>query len=921
MYNQIILLLNIKPGETGLVKKLFLVQFFLGVATSFLFTSSLTLFLSTYEINLLPEVYILAAGLLLVFNYLYARLEERLAPADLLKVIIIFSAASLFIYWFLIELFPNSWLPLMLAVWNMVVYMVVGYGFWGMAAVLFNVRESKRLFSLVGAGDIPAKMLGYFSVSVLVPVIGVMNLIWVSVGAFIITYYLLAKFSRNGTFKVNDPEPGAHHSKTNHQAATDHGSGKTFIETYFYNRLIFYISLWSLLSYCIFSFIDFTFLSEIKLKYQGEHELAAFIGIFFALGRFLAIIIKMVFSSRMIARLGLGNALLVTPVLLLLINGYIFISETTLTTHLYTFGGMVLLSEILRSTLQEPVFFILFQPLNHHLRLKGHLIAKGYTLPFALLGVGLFLTLYLQQAAGISIYYVVRLLTGLLFLWAISVTLIRKEYRRTLVSALKKGYFTGSELFLNDAKVVSALLKKTKSAKPLEVIHALNLLERSGYQDLNGILLAQLETSAPEVKEYVLTRIVHNNIAGALPQIKEQLKTAASIPERVSLIKALFFLDDQPVAGQLAAIQALDRSSQRAALVGMLNRKEAVVTDLVMQELIKLAESEKLDDKLLVCEIVAEARIGNYSRVLPVLLHDSNPKVFNSAIEAAGKVKDYTLFGDVARLAAQNKAYSALAIALLEYGDEVFADKYLQGLQLDPSLKVLFVKTAGKIKGDNSTRFLSKLLTEDDTQVENLLIESIWAKKTNLSAEGIILLEDWLEKKITRCHLKAKYFKQLAYNKKVKLLQAALGSELKQDLETLLKAMALLFDRPQLDRIIQLYRLGDAAKIANAIEMLELILPKKYFQDINYLIELLQDTNKEQTVLVPVKHLITAEEIVQEILLHNKAGCNQWTKAIALYVIPKLQPNSFPAAIFKPIPGPEDVLFRETQDYVLSVLN
>ena len=715
MYNQIILLLNIKPGETGLVKKLFLVQFFLGVATAFLFLSSLLLFLSTYDIHLLPRVYLLAAGLLLLFNYLYTRLEERFSPSELLKVVVIFSAASLLLFWLAIEFSVSTWLPLFLAVWNMVVYMIVGYAFWGMAAVLFNVRESKRLFSLVGAGDIPAKILGYFSVSLLVPFIGVMNLIWVSIGAFLVAYFLLDKFSQTGTFKVSTHDHTASHQKNHHHP--DHKHGKSFIENFFYNRLIFFISLWSLLSYTIFSFIDYTFLTEIKFKYQGEHELAVFIGIFFALGRVSALVIKMVFSSRVIARLGLANALLVTPVLLLLINGYIFISETTLTTHLYTFGGMVLLAEILRSTLQEPVFFILFQPLNHHLRLKGHLIAKGYTLPFALLGVGLFLTFYQQQAGVITIYFVVRLLTVLLFLWAVSVTLIRKEYRRTLVNALKKGYFTGTDLFLNDAKVVSALLKKTQSAKPLEAIHALSLLERAGYLDLEELLLAKLEDPSPEVKDYVLSRIVNKNIARALPQIKEQLKTAGSTQERVSLIKALYFLDNEPVADQLSAIQALDRSSKRAALVGLLNRKEAATTDLVMQELIFLAGSNQLEDKILACEIITETRDGNFNQVLPVLLQDNNPKVFNSAIEAAGKVKDFTLLPEVIRLATQHKAYSALTIALLEYGDEIFAEKYLQHQHLDPNLEVLFVKVAGKIKGDHSTRFLTKLLTADKYQL------------------------------------------------------------------------------------------------------------------------------------------------------------------------------------------------------------
>src|SRR4051794_6012605 len=71
MYYRILQLLNIKPSESALVRELFTIQFFLGIATAFLFTSSLTMFISHYEINVLPVSFILSAILLFVFNRIY----------------------------------------------------------------------------------------------------------------------------------------------------------------------------------------------------------------------------------------------------------------------------------------------------------------------------------------------------------------------------------------------------------------------------------------------------------------------------------------------------------------------------------------------------------------------------------------------------------------------------------------------------------------------------------------------------------------------------------------------------------------------------------------------------------------------------------------------------------------------------------
>src|SRR5215210_3577434 len=572
MYYKLLQLLNIKPHESAVVRKLFTIQFFLGVATAFLFTSSLTMFLSAYKIKMLPVAYILSACLLLVFNRIYSYLDEKFSSPKLLGIVILFSGFSILFFWLLLTVLPIQQLPLIIAAWYMLLYMLVGYAFWGMASMLFNVRESKRLFSIVGAGDIPAKMLGYFSVTALVPFIGVNNLLWVSMLSFFVAWFLLKKFQNEGLLAEEDPNSLLHANEHNHDNIK---KSLGFLSKLTNNRLVLFIALLSLLSYIVFAFIDFTFLSDIKLKYHQGDEIATFIAVFFAAGRLLAIGIKILFSSRMISRIGLTNSLLVTPVLLLIIACFIIVSGDRFFSHLYVFGFMVLLTEILRSTLQEPVFFILFQPLKPHDRLRGHLVAKGYTMPFALLAVGTFLVFYLQNNQELPILSVAELLTGFLLVWILTIFIIKKEYLQTLIASLKKGYFTGAELFLDDSNVINILLKKTESKKPLEVIHSLNLLERSGYNDIYKLLFRSLQSPASEIKEYVLSRIIANNMTSALPLIKQQLSQTTDEFVRLKLIKTLFYLNrEAEINEQIAAMNLLKKDHQKAAIEGLLNRKE-----------------------------------------------------------------------------------------------------------------------------------------------------------------------------------------------------------------------------------------------------------------------------------------------------------------------------------------------------------
>lgn len=914
MYHRILLLLNIKPHESALVRKLFTVQFFLGIATAFLFTSTLTMFLKAYPINMLPAVYIVSAILLFGFNRIYAHLDERLNSPRLLEIVILFSTFSILVFWVLLTFFHFHLLPLVIAAWYMIIYMLVGYAFWGMASIMFNVRESKRLFSIVGAGDIPAKMLGYFSVAALIPYVAINNLLWVSITSFIIAFALMKRYQNQGFIVAIDPnEPHGHSHKEDHGSAT-----RNMLKRFFKNRLVLYISLLSLVAYIVFAFIDFTFLTDIKEKFKKGDQMATFIAIFFAAGRILAIAIKLLFSSRMIARIGLTNALLVTPVLLLCIASFLTLSGISFTSYLYVFGFMVLLTEVLRSTLQEPVFFILFQPLKPHDRLRGHLVAKGYTMPFALVGVGSFLYFYMQNNREIPILFVAEILIAFLSLWIIAVFLIKKQYLRTLIITLEKGYFTGAELFLNDSAVIKLLISKTESDNSIEVIHSLNLLERSGYNDIYTILLKHLHSPKNEIKEYVLSRIMENKMTSALPLIKQQLQSADNENLHPALIKAFYFLEKRLENNELINIQALKPADKKPAIIGLLYRREEETEKRVMEELTIMA-SNNVNDKLVVLEIIMETPNTSFTPILKTLLLDKNPQVYKKAIEAAGKTKDYNLFNEIVEVAAKHHAFPALQRSILHYGDEIFSTDFLQAEKLPTPIVIYIIKIAGKIKGENSTAFLFNLLVLNQKRYADNIIEALWLKKAKISIETAKLVDAWIQQKMEQSRLKVLYFNGLVNNSKLQLLQQAMGDEIQHDAQVLLKAFAIVYDRQKVDRIIELIGLDNKTKIYNAIEVLELILPGKYFSQLNILVELMNDIRQNQ-VLIPKTTDINSYIIIEEVLKDNKANFNEWTRSVACYMLPKFKKAELSLNILSSKVCKEDVMFNETKNYVLSML-
>jgi hypothetical protein len=73
----------------------------------------------------------------------------------LARYLTVFMSVSFLVFRLGVFVFPPSFLYWMLA-WFNVLYLLNNLEFWGIASLLFDVRQSKRLFGLISAGDIPA---------------------------------------------------------------------------------------------------------------------------------------------------------------------------------------------------------------------------------------------------------------------------------------------------------------------------------------------------------------------------------------------------------------------------------------------------------------------------------------------------------------------------------------------------------------------------------------------------------------------------------------------------------------------------------------------------------------------------------------------------------------------------------------------
>ena len=289
--------LNVYPNEEKVVKQLYLFQFFQGAGIAFFFTSSFAQFLEKFPITELPWVMISSAFLLWLAGWLYTTLEHKFGLKKFNFMVIVLMAFSILLLWIVNTQIEQDWFLYLMLAWFNVLYLINNLQFWGIAALLFDLRQSKRLFAVISGGDIPAKFIGYSLALVFVPYTGTQNLLLIGTGCMLASLPFFKRVFASGQLETNVHADGKHVTKHPQYF-------KTLIKNLADNSYIRRIAFISLLTSTCVILINYGFYGEVKKAHKDDVDLASFIAFFYASLRIVAFITKMVFSSRLTASVG-----------------------------------------------------------------------------------------------------------------------------------------------------------------------------------------------------------------------------------------------------------------------------------------------------------------------------------------------------------------------------------------------------------------------------------------------------------------------------------------------------------------------------------------------------------------------------------------------------------------------------------------
>lgn len=912
MRQRILNMLNIKVSESNQVLDLLSVQFFIGLATAFLNTISFTLFIYNFPASELPLVYLTVAGVLIVLNFFYEKLEHSLSPFQLLKLIILLGAGLLFLLWGGLQFGNNQPFIFALMVANTVIYMITGYAFWGLVSLLFNVRESRRVFSIVGAGDIPAKLVGYVVAPLLIPLVGIKNVIWLAILSFGLSLLIFRRLLKKSSWDaIRKKFSHGHQQNHDHQK---HPAAQNIITFFFENRLIFAISLLSVLSYNVFILVDYTFIAQVKMKFSNITELAAWLAAFFAIGRVLALVFKLIFTSRVIEKLGLISSLFVTPVTLAVSCLAFFFFADHPNYMIFIFGIMALLTEILRSTMQEPVFFVLFQPLKEQLRLKGHLIAKGYTMPPSLIVVGASLLLFYHFDINLSILLTIKIIIINLIIWAAVIFLIQKTYLHTLHHSIKRGLFNTDERYINDLKTTNILLEKVRQGSGTDVIYALDLLKKASYEGLPALLLEQLRSNkSREVKQFALEQMEQAGIADTA--LLRNLLSMETDPGLKPRIITLLCLHDADFLRDIASrLPEQDAPVRKALIIHLLNQHEFQYLLQAGNEIDRLIHASDPEERKLSLEIITEIRHVQFSHIIANLMQDADPAVKRMAVQAACKLRISNLLPQILQLGEGPVNKPLVIKALAQYGDKLFEDiRSLPESAVKAFLPDL-IRIAPGIKGDHCRAFL---LEQNNRLNEHThkIIHALWSHNyVPAGSHEKNQLHDLLMAFLKLgCSKIGDYAQTEVYPQLGSMVKSSLLNEIRTDLVAALRICSLLYGKRSVNRILELIQVDKHDKIFNAIEMIELELPKKISKEIISMVEFILDPEESRKA-----GFRQEQALLEKVYTGDSFTYNPWTKSALLYAAWKNRHTELATVAARPLPSGEHFIVAETRHFVLT---
>jgi AAA family ATP:ADP antiporter len=836
-------LLGIQPGEGAPVAWLIVHSLFNGIFSAFFLTAANALFLARFPITMLPLAYIGAAVVGYVSVMLFSRLERRVSIGVLLmaNLGVLLTLASAF--WIVRRSTNSDWVVFWMFVAVGPMFNLISLGYWGLAGRLFDLRQAKRLFGLIGAGEELSTIVALFSTPILIRLIGDPgNLVLLAAaglaGSFATVAFINWRFQRSLATPAEAP---------GRQVKAAVGLGDLLRVRYF----LLMASCVVLLNLALYT-VDFSFLAQVRIQFQGPGQIAQFFGIFFGALKIVELLTKVGVSGPLLSYFGLNVGLLVLPVLLSVSAGFaIMVGSFGLGAA--NFFVLVALSKLVavvgRSATFEPSFRVLYQSVGPSERFAYQSHVEGTARQLSIGAVGLALLLF-SRGGTFNALFLFYVLIPILGLWIVAAIMVHREYRVRLFQGLKD--HAGTTEVRGPLDVLTAYLRSE------EVDHrrrALRVIERIEPGSLHVALTSALDGPRSPARVAALEVVGTRRMVDLESHVAGMRTTRDQSPDMAAAI--------QWASTQLTEVRTLQVDRSRID---------------------SLAGSADADERHLAAVALGYGRPADAER-LSVLLWDRETRVRQAALAAAGRLGNPEFRPLLVRHLGIPTFASSAAAALIALGRAAVPDLERAFAQADqtPVVRRRILKILRDLGDPESMALVAAKLDSPERSVRRRAIELLVGAGYRATPAQVPLVERVAENVIRDMVWNMGVLVALEGAPDTAAVREVLEMELAEGRRWLFDLLSLVYDPGSVTAVREIVETGSPQAMVHALEILDLLISPVLKP---FVFPLLEGQShlaivRKLEVLVPREHF-TPYDALRALVSRGYGRIGLWTRVVAL---------------------------------------
>jgi AAA family ATP:ADP antiporter len=620
-------LFDVRKGEYARTLYMSLYLLCVMVAYYILKPVSAAMFLNKFNIDKLPYLYILIAGAGGVLAYLYTRIALKSSLTTAVSWTMLIAIVCLVALWWLVGM-NLPWMLYVFNVWVSLFSIVLFSQGWLVAANLFDSRQAKRLYGLLGLGAVVGAAVGSAVTTLTVKFVGTHNLILACAVIVALAFGAFLGAIRQGGRTLSGARAA--------DAEKQEFSARDIFASIARSRHLQLIIAITLLTFIVDELVDFQFQLFAKRSYHGD-QLTAFFASFFVYLNLISLVLQLFFTAWIVRQIGVGGTLRIMPA-----------SITAASIAAIAVPGLVsalilrFSEAVNRYTFNRTGMELLFLPLPTSLKNRTKAVVDIFVDRFGRGLAGVLLASLLAAGmrdpriiAGITIACTVT--------WILLARAAEQEYTRTMRSRIERRRLEleDARLTVGDPETLRLLEQTVQSANPRQVCYALSMLAEAPNYDLPAVLTRLSVHPLAEVRATVYEVARNAEFADLIQAaLAEIAHAAADVGSFGAITNAvLYVIAVSPEAREHAA-GFLNHASPTVveASIGAMNDKPGLVEQVLTYDWIVTAARHADPRTRRMAALAIAVRGQESAGELARLLQDSDTHVVAAACRAAGKL-------------------------------------------------------------------------------------------------------------------------------------------------------------------------------------------------------------------------------------------------------------------------------------------